>query len=46
VDGGYLVGAVGATASLKGPYQYFEIRHHDEALDPQRWLGTTALATQ
>ena len=46
VDQGELVGAVGATGSLKGPYLYFELRHHGEALDPARWLSTQRLADQ
>jgi murein DD-endopeptidase MepM/ murein hydrolase activator NlpD len=46
VDGGDLVGEVGATGSLKGPYLYFELRHHGEALDPERWLSSAGLAGQ
>jgi septal ring factor EnvC (AmiA/AmiB activator) len=46
VDSGDVVGEVGATGSLKGPYLYFELRHHGEALDPQRWLTTEGLAGQ
>ena len=34
------LGAVGATGSLKGPYLYFEIRHHGAALDPSAWLAS------
>jgi septal ring factor EnvC (AmiA/AmiB activator) len=39
-----VIGAVGDTGSLKGPYLYFELRHHGEALDPQRWLASEGLA--
>jgi murein hydrolase activator len=46
VDQGDLLGAVGATGSLKGAYLYFELRHHGEALDPQRWLGSKGVAAQ
>lgn len=32
------IGAVGDTGSLKGPYLYFEIRHHGTPLNPAEWL--------
>lgn len=32
------VGGVGDTGSLKGPFLYFEIRHHGTPLDPAQWL--------
>jgi septal ring factor EnvC (AmiA/AmiB activator) len=38
VEAGEVLGTVGATGSLKGPYLYFEIRHHGEPLDPAPWL--------
>ncbi|MHB1843643.1 MAG: murein hydrolase activator EnvC family protein [Deltaproteobacteria bacterium] len=38
VEPGDPLGTVGATGSLKGPYLYFEIRHHGEAQDPSQWL--------
>jgi septal ring factor EnvC (AmiA/AmiB activator) len=36
---GQRLGAVGRTGSLKGPYLYFEVRHHGEALDPSAWVA-------
>jgi septal ring factor EnvC (AmiA/AmiB activator) len=39
VDRGQRLGAVGRTGSLKGPYLYFEVRHHGEALDPSAWVA-------
>jgi len=38
VKGSELVARAGDSASLKGAYLYFEIRHRGEALDPARWL--------
>lgn len=38
VEQGDIVGAVGDTASLKGPMLYFELREGGEALDPRAWL--------
>jgi murein DD-endopeptidase MepM/ murein hydrolase activator NlpD len=32
------IGGVGETGSLKGPFLYFEIRHHGTPLDPALWL--------
>jgi septal ring factor EnvC (AmiA/AmiB activator) len=46
LEQGDLVGAVGATGSLKGAYLYFELRHHGEALDPERWLSLERLVNQ
>jgi murein hydrolase activator len=46
VEQGGLLGEVGATGSLKGPYLYFELRHHGEALDPQPWLSAAGVASQ
>ncbi len=42
VQAGDALGTVGATGSLKGPYLYFEIRHHGTALDPSQWLAPPA----
>jgi septal ring factor EnvC (AmiA/AmiB activator) len=33
-----VLGQVGETGSLKGPYLYFEIRKAGQAIDPQPWL--------
>ncbi len=44
VETGDRLGTLGATGSLKGPYLYFEIRHHGEALDPSQWLAPEATA--
>ena len=38
VKGGETVALVGDTGSLKGPYLYFEIRHHGKPEDPLNWL--------
>ena len=38
VEEGEVIGEVGDTGSLKGPYLYFEIRHAGEAIDPAPWL--------
>jgi septal ring factor EnvC (AmiA/AmiB activator) len=38
VRAGDLVGTVGDTGSLKGPYLYFELRDEQKPLDPGRWL--------
>jgi len=35
---GEALGPLGDTGSLKGPYLYFELRHHGVAVDPQVWL--------
>jgi septal ring factor EnvC (AmiA/AmiB activator) len=39
VAAGDELGTVGATGSLKGPYLYFEIRRHGQALDPAAWMA-------
>lgn len=39
VDEGAVVGTVGDTGSLKGPYLYFEVRSGAKALDPAGWLA-------
>lgn len=35
---GEVVAFVGDTGSLKGPYLYFEIRHHAKPIDPLEWI--------
>jgi murein DD-endopeptidase MepM/ murein hydrolase activator NlpD len=39
VAAGSLLGTVGDTGSLKGPYLYFEIRENGRPVDPQLWLA-------
>jgi len=39
VDEGSVMGTVGDTGSLKGPYLYFEIRSGQKALDPKAWFA-------
>ena len=39
LDSGDVVGAVGDTGSLKGPYLYFEIRRKGRAVNPANWLA-------
>lgn len=39
VEQGDVLGAVGDTASLKGPFLYFEVRSGAKALDPAGWLA-------
>jgi len=38
VQAGTLLGTVGDTGSLKGPYLYFEIREKGRSVDPRSWL--------
>jgi murein DD-endopeptidase MepM/ murein hydrolase activator NlpD len=38
VQTGTLLGTVGDTGSLKGPYVYFEIRERGRPVDPRAWL--------
>jgi murein hydrolase activator len=38
VKKGEVIGSVGDTGSLKGPYLYFELRLHSQPLDPVPWL--------
>ncbi len=38
VDGGQLMGQVGETGSLRGPYLYFELRQGGKPVDPRGWL--------
>jgi septal ring factor EnvC (AmiA/AmiB activator) len=39
VDPGDVIGTVGDSGSLKGPYLYFEIREKGRPVDPKGWLG-------
>ncbi|MEW5805895.1 MAG: peptidoglycan DD-metalloendopeptidase family protein [Acidobacteriota bacterium] len=39
VEKGFLIGKIGDSASLKGPYLYFEIRDNGSAIDPMKWLS-------
>ena len=39
LEEGDVLGEVGDTGSLKGPYLYFELRHRGSPLDPAKWLG-------
>jgi septal ring factor EnvC (AmiA/AmiB activator) len=39
VDAGDVLGTVGDSGSLKGPYLYFEIREKGRPVDPGPWLG-------
>jgi murein hydrolase activator len=39
VDAGDVLGTVGDSGSLKGPYLYFEIREKGRPVDPRPWLG-------
>jgi len=39
VSAGEVVGEVGDTGSLKGPYLYFEVRKAGQAVDPALWLA-------
>ncbi len=39
VSAGTLLGTVGETGSLKGPYLYFEIRDKGKPVDPRAWLA-------
>ena len=38
VQAGALLGTVGDTGSLKGPYLYFEVRERGRPVDPRAWL--------
>ncbi len=38
VQAGAVLGTVGDSGSLKGPYLYFEIREHGRPVDPRAWL--------
>ncbi|MGB8932678.1 MAG: peptidoglycan DD-metalloendopeptidase family protein, partial [Anaeromyxobacteraceae bacterium] len=39
VSPGDVIGTVGDSGSLKGPYLYFEIRQRGRPVDPKGWLG-------
>jgi septal ring factor EnvC (AmiA/AmiB activator) len=39
VSPGDVIGTVGDSGSLKGPYLYFEIRERGRPVDPKGWLG-------
>jgi septal ring factor EnvC (AmiA/AmiB activator) len=39
VEAGALLGTVGDTGSLKGPYLYFEVREKGRPVDPRAWLA-------
>lgn len=39
VEGGAVIGTVGDSGSLKGPYLYFELRERGRPVDPRPWLG-------
>jgi septal ring factor EnvC (AmiA/AmiB activator) len=34
-----VIGTVGESGSIKGPYLYFELRHGKDAVDPMAWLA-------
>jgi septal ring factor EnvC (AmiA/AmiB activator) len=34
-----VIGTVGESGSIKGPYLYFELRHGKDAVDPMGWLA-------
>jgi septal ring factor EnvC (AmiA/AmiB activator) len=38
VQAGTVLGTVGDTGSLKGPFLYFEIREKQRPIDPMPWL--------
>jgi len=39
VEAGAVLGTVGDSGSLKGPYLYFELRHRGKPVDPGPWLS-------
>jgi septal ring factor EnvC (AmiA/AmiB activator) len=39
VEAGAVLGTVGDSGSLKGPYLYFELRERGRPVDPRPWLG-------
>jgi septal ring factor EnvC (AmiA/AmiB activator) len=39
VEAGAVLGTVGDSASLKGPYLYFELRERGKPVDPRPWLA-------
>jgi murein hydrolase activator len=38
VSTGQVIGRVGETGSMRGPYLHFEIRHQGQPIDPQDWV--------
>jgi len=40
---GTQLGTVGDTGSLKGPFLYFELRYHTEAIDPEQFLDPACI---
>ncbi|MCC8193850.1 MAG: peptidoglycan DD-metalloendopeptidase family protein, partial [Deltaproteobacteria bacterium] len=38
VERGETVGTSGFVTSLNGPGLYFELRHHQKAVNPEQWL--------
>jgi len=45
VKKGTMIGTVGDTGSLQGPFLYFELRHHTQAIDPQEYLDDSCYLT-
>lgn len=43
VEEGQVLGRVGETGSLKGPYLYFELRQGGQPRDPLPWFGARAI---
>jgi septal ring factor EnvC (AmiA/AmiB activator) len=39
VEAGDVLGSVGDSGSLKGPYLYFEVRERGRPVDPRPWLA-------
>jgi septal ring factor EnvC (AmiA/AmiB activator) len=39
VEAGEVLGTVGDSGSLKGPYLYFELREKGKPVDPRPWLA-------
>jgi murein hydrolase activator len=42
---GQALGTVGDTGSLKGPFLYFELRFHTQAVDPENYLETNCVVS-
>jgi murein DD-endopeptidase MepM/ murein hydrolase activator NlpD len=38
VEAGQIISLAGSTGHSTGPHLHFEVRRHDRAVDPQRWL--------
>ncbi|MFO8056036.1 MAG: peptidoglycan DD-metalloendopeptidase family protein [bacterium] len=43
VKTGTVLGTVGDTGSMQGPSLYFEIRHHQDPVNPEDWLGSCSM---